>query len=404
MNHVCTVPVVARPPTDAACTPSLRGPRRCARGVSLIELMVGLLIGLLAVLVISQVLFAVEGQKRTTTSGADAQLTGTLALYTLQRELEMAGYGLTTSQLGLGCTIRSLNFTATNGGANRPLAPVIITNGASVAPDTIRIFSSSKPSFSVPTRVSSDHPLSGAGVTEFGVNNTIGVVAGTATVTGDLMIAVPAAPDATNTCTVFRANGTGSVAGATIAHNSGGTDTGAWNGPAQANLLALFPAAGYPAGSYLVNLGAGLVDRTYSIVSGNLQLAEFDTPTRTLVTNDLFPQVANLQAYYGKDTTGDGSIDSYDTVTPTTPAGWAQVIAVRVAVVVRSTQYEKDEVTTAAPVWDLGSTPTVTDTSKVTCGTSQCLSIPVDGVTDWKHYRYKLYDTVVPLRNLVWRS
>ena len=127
-------------------------------------------------------------------------------------------------------------------------------------------------------------------------------------------------------------------------------------------------------------------------------------PTTTLVTNDLFPQVANLQAYYGKDTTGDGSIDSYDTVTPTTPAGWAQVVAVRVAVVVRSTQYEKDEVTSAAPVWDLGSTPTVTDTSKATCGTSQCLSIPVDGVTDWKHYRYKLYDTVVPLRNLLWRS
>ena len=116
MNQVCPVPVVARSMTRVARRQGTRGTRRRARGVSLIELMVGLLIGLLAVLVISQVLFAVEGQKRTTTSGADAQLTGTLALYTLQRELEMAGYGLTTSQLGLGCTIRSLKFTAGNGG------------------------------------------------------------------------------------------------------------------------------------------------------------------------------------------------------------------------------------------------------------------------------------------------
>jgi type IV pilus assembly protein PilW len=378
------------------------------RGVSLIELMVGLLIGLLAVLVISQVLISVEGQKRTVTSGADAQLTGTLALYTLSRDIEMSGYGLTTSQIGLGCRIRSLRFTPGNGGVDalgvptRRLAPVVITNGVGGAPDQLRIFSASKASFSVPVRVTSDHPRTGAGADEFIVNNTIGIEA------GDLMVAVPNPPDANNPCTVFRATGPGSIAGLSLRHASVSADTNAWNGN-QTDLLNLFPVAGYPAGSYLVNLGAGLIDRSYSVVNGNLQVTEFDTATVSLpaVPPPLFPQVVNLQAYYGKDSDGNGSIDQYDTVTPGTPAEWAQVVAVRLAIVVRSNQYEADEVTTVAPVWNLGSTPSVVDPDSVVCGTARCLSMPVTGdinATDWKHYRYKVYDTVVPLRNLLWRA
>ncbi len=375
--------------------------RRRQRGVTLIELMVGLLIGLLAVLVISQVLLAVEGQKRTTTSGSDAQLTGNLALYALQRDLEMAGYGLTTSQIGLGCNVRATAFNAGNGGAVRRLAPVIITNGAGGAPDTVRIYATSKPSFSVPTRVTSDHPLAGAGVDEFAVNNTVGVNP------GDLMVAVPDPPTAVNQCTVFRNLGTGSVAGKSIAHNSGAGDTNQWNGANQAALLALFPPGGYPAGSYLVNLGAGLVDRSYAVVAGTLRLSEFVTTTvpPSLSTQDLFPNVVNLQAFYGKDTDGNGVIDVYDNVEPTTPALWAQVVAVRLAIVTRSTQYETDEVTPTAPVWDLGATPTVTGSTP--CASSQCLTLNVNfdiTTNDWKRYRYKVYDTVVPIRNLLWRS
>jgi type IV pilus assembly protein PilW len=370
------------------------------RGVTLIELMVGLLIGLLAVLVISQVLLVVEGQKRSTTSGADAQLTGSLAMYTLQRELEMAGYGITTNRAGLGCAMRSTRFTAANGGATRPLAPVVITNGGNAGqPDSVRVFAAAKASFSVPTLVTNDHPLTGAGVTEFAVNNTVGVVA------SDLLVAVPPAPDAANPCVIFRANGAGSIPGTTIAHASGVGDDGGWNGANQAALLALFPAAGYPATSYVVNLGPGLIDRSYAVNAGTLRLTEFDNIDAELRTRDLFPQVVNLQAFYGKDTSGDGAIDGYNTATPTTPAQWAEVVAIRVALVVRSNQLEPEVVTPDPPVWNLGPTPAVTGATA--CGANQCLTLPVNsGITndDWKNYRYKVYDTVIPLRNLVWRS
>jgi type IV pilus assembly protein PilW len=389
-------------------TPSSSGAPRRQAGVTLIELMVGLLIGLLAVLVISQVLLVVEGQKRSTTSGADAQLTGSLAMYTLQRELEMAGYGISTNRAGLGCAIRSKRFTAGNGGVTRPLAPVVITNGGAAGqPDTVRFFSSGKASFSVPTLVTNDHPLVGPPSEEFAVNNTVGVIATAGAVPGDLLVAVPPAPDSTNTCVIFRANGAGTVVGTTIRHNSGAGDPGGWNGVNLADLLTFFPAAGFPAGSYVVNLGPGLIDRSYAVAAGTLRMTEFNNVDATLTTTDLFPQVVNLQAFYGKDTsaTPDGAVDVYDTVTPTTPAGWAQVIVVRVALVVRSNQFEREAVTTAAPVWDLGATPTVTGSD--TCGSSQCLTLPVNTDitnTEWQNYRYKVYDTVIPLRNLLWRS
>lgn len=60
--------------------------KRAQRGLSIVELMVGVLIGMLTVVAISQVLMNAEGQKRTATSGGDAQVNGTLALYALDRK------------------------------------------------------------------------------------------------------------------------------------------------------------------------------------------------------------------------------------------------------------------------------------------------------------------------------
>lgn len=384
--------------------------RLVQRGVTLIELMVGLVIGLVAVLVISQVMLATEAQKRTTTSGSDAQLTGTLALYTLQRDLQMSGYGLSASQLGLGCNIRSLLFNTLNGGAGRPLAPVVISPGATTgAPDTIRVFGSSSDKFSVPTLVTSDHPATGTtGVTEFVVNNTVGIQA------GDLMIAVPTVPSATDMCTMFLASGVAS-APQRVFHAAGAGDPQGWNGSgtgaAQTLVSSRFPAAGYPAGSYLINLGTGLTDRTYSIAAGTLRVSEFNNSTDPNTVTDLFAQVVNMRALYGKDTSTppDGSVDTYDNAAPTTPDGWARVITIRIALVVRSGQYEKEIVTPSVPVWELGNaTPVAAGVAGIqTCGTGQCLDLNVDGdinANDWKHYRYKIYNTVIPVRNLVWRS
>ena len=54
------------------------------------------------------------------------------------------------------------------------------------------------------------------------------------------------------------------------------------------------------------------------------------------------------------DSDGDGIVDIYDTATPTTAQGWSQVRSVRLAVLARSEQFEKEEVTASEPLWNVG--------------------------------------------------
>lgn len=51
-----------------------------------------------------QVFSAAEGQKRSTTGTGDAQSNGAMALYSLQRDIRQAGYGLNALNV-LGCPL-----------------------------------------------------------------------------------------------------------------------------------------------------------------------------------------------------------------------------------------------------------------------------------------------------------
>ena len=63
--------------------------------MTLVELMVALLLGLVTTYFIAQVFAVAEGQKRTATFGSDAQVNGAVALNTLRRHVLSAGYGVT---------------------------------------------------------------------------------------------------------------------------------------------------------------------------------------------------------------------------------------------------------------------------------------------------------------------
>lgn len=365
------------------------------RGFTLIELMVGLVIGLLTVLVITQVMAMAEGKKRTTSMGNDAQVNGALALFTMQRDIEQAGYGATANSAGLGCTVNAKN--ASSAAFQFTLAPVVIAVGASNGPDTITILQGNTPGFSAPMLLTGAHLQND---NHFAVSSSLGAVA------GNMMIAVPQTVSSTNTCTLFNVttdtSGTVTQLGNTnVPHVTGAT--GPWN-PAAAQTQ--FPSSGYAAGDYLVNVGS-MVLRAYTVDSANnLVVSDRSAIDGTVPSPppEVYPQIVNLKALYGKDTNGDGVIDAYDTTTPTTSAGWAQVQAIRIAVVARSAQFEKDAVTPTAPLWNVGGTITIAGSSA--CYTnSMCIPLQVSQVgTDWQHYRYKVYDTIVPLRNVLWSN
>ena len=76
------------------------------RGMSLIEVLVGVAIGLIGMLVIFQTLTVWDARTRATSAGTDAQVTGAVAMYNLERDLRLAGLGIGTREgLDLGCTV-----------------------------------------------------------------------------------------------------------------------------------------------------------------------------------------------------------------------------------------------------------------------------------------------------------
>lgn len=363
---------------------------RMARGVTLIELMVGMLVGLLAVMLISQVLLVSEGQKRTTTGGADAQVNGALALYTVQRDLQMAGYGITSSPNVIGCPISARFNGASPTGFAANLVPVVITpeasRGGGAVGDAVRILASSKGSFAVPTRVIP--PGYAVGGSDFPVRASVGFAQ------GDLALV---ATNDTQPCWVFQVSGAPAARSLPRTNNSA-----AWN-PSNT------PDVAYGDGAVLMNLGT-LVDTRYEINNNRLQSFTFDfaNPAAARPAVDVQPDIVNLRAYYGRDTSVpmDGVIDVFDQTTPTTNAGWLRVLAVRLMVVSRSSTYEKEMVTTANPQVSVGTSPAVTGAA--TCAAGSCITLDVGaGVTGdvpAKHYRYKVFDTIVPLRNMLWSS
>lgn len=366
---------------------TLTHPTRQQAGFTLVELMVGITLALITTVIVAQVMWAAEGSRRTTTQGSDAQVNGALALYTMQRDLQMAGYGVVNNPDLLGCEVRG-QYDA-NPTRSFTLAPVIITSGgAANASDSVTVLRSGSTRAALPVVTTGNHSSTSH---SFEVQSTVGIA------NGDMLIAMPAAPSATNWCTLFqvRTDSTNALTGTTIPHISA---SASWN-PS----TSIMPSS-YAAGTTLSNVSR-LVSRRYEVsADSDLQSVDLITATDVPATATVASQIVLMKAYYGKDTNEDGVVDSYDQTTPTDNAGWRQVRTVRMAVVARSAQREKDEVTTSDPLWDVGQTVTVTGTDD--CGESQCLTLQVSAAndTEWRHYRYKVFDTVIPLRNMLWAN
>lgn len=379
---------------------------RRSTGFSLVEIMVGLTVGLVTVLVVMQVMQVAEARKRSSTSGADAVVNAALGLYMIERDAKNAGYGMSSVQDSVGCPVR-----AQVSGVNRPfnLVPVTIGDSANGAPDTIRFLASNKNGVTLPTRIAVDHPVTAA---NFFVESDLGVEV------GDMMIAVPSvlstANPPTNWCSVFQVTGTGGAGGGgggngggqgqnQVLHNSGQSD---WNQPGGSTI---FPSSGYMAGDHVVNLGSFL-DHTYSIENNYLRLTDYKMPIDDSDDLDLYPNMVQLQAVYGKDTDvpRDNRVNVWNATAPTTPAEWKQIIAVRVALVSRGQSPEPEVVTLD------GANAASTCNNTMPHPAAVCWKpdpngngVKIDvsaGNPNWQRYRYRVVETTIPLRNAIWRE
>jgi type IV pilus assembly protein PilW len=377
------------------------GLKRVQRGFTLIELMIGLLLGLLSVLVITQVMATSEGKRRTTSMGGDAQTNGAMALYTLQRDLQMAGYGLTSSLDALGCEVRAQYGTAVS--YTFPLAPVVIDDGGT-GPDTVTVLRAQSAGFSLPLVIDGSHSMT---------DDSFVVRSGFGAAVDNMMIAVPKLQGAGTWCTLFqvaedKSSPTTKLEFTIVPHVLAGASGGSlWNQP------GMFPSS-YVKDDYLLNMHT-LIRRAYSIFAVD-QAYSLRATDLGASAQDLYPQIVNLKALYGTgvlDAAGNVIVDMYTNKPRTTNAQWQGVVAIRVAIVARSAKYEKEVVTPIMPQWDVGPKLDVAGTPATCNGTNKCITLTVpkldsgmgDGSEEeWKHYRYKVYETIVPVRNVLWNS
>lgn len=329
-------------------------------GFSLVEIMVALVIGLLTTLVIMQVFSVFEEQKRATTGSADAQTSGSVALYAIGRDLQMAGYSL------LPVRNSPLECDPSPAIAGIDLSPVVIVDGgaAAGASDTISIRYGNTPMTGVPSVIKA---LVGTTAT---VDNNLGCQV------NDVALITNGAACAMTTVTALSV-------------------------PPDYTGVTLQNTAGVTPGVGLTCLGTWS-QMTYRVNNGNLEV-------------NGVPSVAgivNLQAQYGISAGANSNLIT-QWVDATAATGWDaptvanrnRIKAVRIAVIARNGQFEKNvistacsSITAAAPTglcaWDA--------TSAAPLVASPAPAIDLSNDPDWARYRYRVFETIIPLRNVIW--
>ncbi len=368
-----------------------RDATRREAGMSLVELMVGMAIGLIGIIIITHLYLTNEDYKRSTTGAGTAQTNGAIALYTLERDLRQAGYGFNHSGafgcscVGAGCSPVQYYYNGTYsappaGSSTLPainFLPVVITKTAG-SPDTVTLVYSNAGVRGLPTTLDDDmaspnSDMKAAGIAGYSI--------------GDMLVVTQGA-----TCSLMRITNLNNTS-QKLLHTPSGAGGSKWNPPTGTNALP-----NYTKGALLFDIGKPTW-RKYTVSGRHMTVTEVilaDTGPNT-IGQDLIDDVVDLQAQYGVDANTNGTVESaeWTDTTPASLADWQNLKAVRLGVLARSPNYVKPltpgadcDATTTAPSWSGGTFGTldfVTTTSEARC------------------YKYRVFETIVPLRNMIWR-
>jgi type IV pilus assembly protein PilW len=351
------------------------------RGFSLIEIMVGVVIGMIAVLVIYQVFAAAEGIKRNTTSAGDAQQNGLLASFMLGVELANASNGVAMAWQKLQSCPTTLSAATTL----RPI-PILITAGVGPTnPDQFVV------NYSVSNLAIAPAPFKAAS----GSNAPYIVHAPIGFRVGDIVVAISGGSPGTGTCATSSVTAVSAPTAGPPDESAGQVTISHTNAPFaftdDAFLLNMGPASNAQRVHYDVDINGVL--RSTSLWDPNGAAAAAPVP------NPLASNIVNMKLLYGIDNNGDGILDTW--VTPTGVWSDASVLAadaptlrkikaVRLGIIVRGEQWDRD-----AP----DKTVTLFDDSGIPFSQPFPRFDPGSGMGN---YRYRSYETIIPMRNPVW--
>ncbi len=343
-------------------------------GFSLVEIMIGLVIGLLATLVIMQTFSTFEGQKRTTSGSADAQTNGSIALMNIQRSVQTAGYGLPLPMADIDNSSLKCNAFPDFDPDYNPgtvnstnIFPLVIQDGAADSSDLITVRYSTTAMGGIPVKI----------IDNTNANAATGLVADNNIGCSDNDIVMVSDGNNCMMATITDANGSGNTA----------------------QNISLHPST--PMGSPIV-IGAKLAcmgdwqNYTYQLVNNELQYN----------SQPIVSEVVNMQAQYGvSNAAGNNQVSQWVNASGGT---WAapsvnnrnRIKAIRIALVLRNGFLEKTNVsstcTTAKGVVNNG--PCAWDDANY----SAAPKIDLSGDANWQRYRYRVFETIIPLRNILW--
>ena len=371
--------------------------RRCAPGFTLVEVMVGVTIGLVGMLIMFRMVSVWDTHTRSSAAGNDAQTSGTLAMFALERDLKNAGMGIGVAPPGvMGCMVTAKGMTSF------PLRPVSIAPGVNGS-DELTVFYGTSSFMTDLAKFTDSTATTKKLVRRDGFKQ------------GD--IAVVSTGAAGSPCELIEVTDT-STADMWLKHTQVTYTSYYAAAPAPSRFN---PAAGtvnaFPSGT-IFSLGP--------MPSLNVWAIRNTGSTPTLVTQDLIrgtPETAladgvvGLKAQYGVDADGDGKISEGATPEWTTvaPADWTRLLAIRVSLLVRSKQFERsaDPAASAATYAVTRNPPTWRDCTVANCRETAFTMTNVNGSADsydetmsdpnnWRYYRYRVYQKVIPLRNMIW--
>ena len=349
------------------------------QGLGLTDLIVGLAIGLLATLVIIKVSLLFEARRKSTTGIADAQMNASYALANLARDVRMAGHGLGPAE-ALGCFVRRTLGTTVL--PDWELWPVTIIDGVDGAPDTLLVLSSGKAQSLTAARLIAPYTVSSDVLM---VNSTLGMTV------GDTLLL----HESGNTqCPLIKVTG---------------IPTGDYRVRHTSLPSGLLTATAYQEGAAVINLGAIHYQRYTINASNQLLLERYDGTADA--TADMWQasafasDVVSLQAQFGYDARATLSgalrvtrwnsafIDANSNGTTGDIDDLRRILAIRIAVVSRSAERSDQGCSSAMPTWRA---------ANETTGVMEDTPIAVDTIADWACYRYRVFQTEIPLRNLIW--
>jgi len=391
---------------------ALKSPQARNTGVSLIELLVAMAIGLVVTIAITNVMISFDRSKRTSTSVNDASQTSSFVGFSLDRSIRNAGSGFARrSEDAFGCRINArlggtnilpattafpAPFDGITGTAlTRRLIPVLIEqnladSGSEVRGDILSVMAGTAGMGEWPQRVS---PTS-VTASNFRLPNTLGWRGGDLVLLADKNVA--------GGCLVEQASAgfTGSASQTLTLNTTTATDVYYAATGSTVN-LADFGASSDTFAIQLGNPGLNNPPQFQMFAVGANSILHSLNLLEAATSVPVADGVIEMRALYGLDTDGDRVLNSwqdpgsggYDAASLTNGSATAltnlrKIVAVRVGLILRSSLRERDVVSGPTTITLFSDLPVALRRTRTL-------------TTEEQHYRYRITEVTVPLRNML---